>query len=618
MTTTIDVQRARRRAARVRNTALRTRCTPPPDLTVSEWADRYRHLSREASAEPGRWRTSRAPYQRGILDAFSDPMTEQVVVMSSAQVGKTETVLNVIGFFVDQDPAPILTLQPTVEMGQAFSKDRLAPMLRDSPKLRGRVAPAKSRDSGNTLLHKSFPGGHITISGSNSAASLASRPIRIVLCDEIDRYKESAGGEGDPVGLAFKRTSTFWNRKLGLFSTPTVKGFSRIEEAYEESDQRRYHVPCPHCEHLQTLKWRDLHYENDDPTTACYVCEECGCEIEEQDKLHMLEQGVWVAGHPGRRIAGFHLNALYSPWARWEELVREWLSAQGNPERLKVFVNTVLGETWEDEGVRIDAESLAARRATWKQGTAPEGVGALTAAVDVQNDRLELLVLGWGAGEESWPVDFQQLWGDPARRDVWDQLDELLSSRYPTAGGAALPVLCTAIDSGGHHTEQVYRFTKPRHGRRVYAIKGRSQLGGPLVSRPSKGNKAKVKVFSVGTEAAKDLIFARLRIRNAGPGYVHLPDWVDEEFIAQMTSEKVVTRYVRGRPTRRYEQTRPRNEALDLYVYNLAALTILGRGVQDRLAELAAQVAAEGAPESDEDTPQRPARRPSGWVNRWR
>src|SRR6185312_1434366 len=303
--------------------------TPPPKYTVSEWADEFRALTSIASAEPGRWRTDRAPYQRGIMDAFCDPSIERVVVMSSAQVGKTEIVLNVIGYFIDQDPAPILVLQPTIEMARAFSKDRLREMLRASSRFAALLPDTGRRDGDDTILHKQFPGGQITMAGANSAAGLASRPIRVVLDDEVDRFPPSAGEEGDPVSLAKKRTLNFWNRKEGLFSTPTVKGVSRIETAFNGGDRRRYRVPCPHCEALQSLRWANLDFDN-----AEYVCEKCGACIAETHKPNMLRDRAmggladWVAESATFKTASFHLNALYSPWVSWEYLITEFLEAK--------------------------------------------------------------------------------------------------------------------------------------------------------------------------------------------------------------------------------------------------------------------------------------------------
>lgn len=304
---------------------------PPPNLTVSDWADAERKLSPEASAEPGQWITSRAEYQRGIMNAFSDPTIETVVVMSSAQVGKTEILNNVIGYHVAQDPSPMLVVQPTLDMAQTWSKDRLAPMLRDTPVLSGLVKDPRARDSGNTTLHKVFPGGHITSCGANSPASLASRPVRIVLCDEVDRYPLSAGSEGDPVSLARKRATTFWNRKIGLFSTPTVKGVSRIEQAWEESDKRRFHVACPDCETYQPLIWAQVSWT--EPHDARYTCSHCGSLWDDGQRVRSIRKGKWIASGETKKVAGFHLSGLYSPWTPLADAVEDFLQAKNNQRR---------------------------------------------------------------------------------------------------------------------------------------------------------------------------------------------------------------------------------------------------------------------------------------------
>jgi phage terminase large subunit GpA-like protein len=381
-------------------------------MTVSQWADAERRLSPEASAEPGRWYTSRAEYLRGIMDAISDPAIRQVAVMSSAQVGKTEFILNVIGYHIDRDASPILCIQPTLQMAQAFSKDRLAPMLRDTPKLQGKVKDPRSRDSGNTTLHKVFPGGHITIAGANSAAGLASRPVRIVLCDEVDRYPSSAGTEGDPIRLAAKRATTFWNSKLVTVSTPTVKGASRIEAEWLDSDQREYHVKCPHCGASQTLKWRNVHWEEDKPQTACYTCEECGVTWTDADRFKAIKAGEWIATQPESGVAGFRLSGLYSPWVPLDDAVRDFLEAKKLPETLRVWVNTFLGETWEEQGDGIDEANISARREAYEN--VPDAVHLLTAGVDVQDDRVEVEVLGHGRDEETWSIDHAIIYGDPS------------------------------------------------------------------------------------------------------------------------------------------------------------------------------------------------------------
>ncbi len=587
-------------------------------------------LSREASAEPGKWHTSRAPYQRGIMDVCAEPLIETVVVMSSAQVGKTEIINNLIGYYMDQDPSPLLVLQPTLEMARAWSTDRLAPMLRDTPRLRGKIHEPRSRDSGNTILHKRFPGAHITIVGANSAAGLAMRPIRVVAADEVDRYPASAGTEGDPVSLAVKRTATFWNRKVILMSTPTVKGASRIHDAWEQSDQRRYHVPCPSCGHPQPLTWKQLKWASGKPESPRYECIGCEKLIEEIYKPRMLERGAWVSENRGARAAGFHLNALYSPWTRWEELVREFLEAKGNPERLKVFVNTVLGETWEEQGEQIDPTGLEARREAYS-AEVPVGVGVLTGGVDVQGDRVELEVRGWGAGEESWLIAHHRVYGDPERQEVWQRLEALVTKPYRHEHGASLRIRACAIDSGAF-THAVYRFVRPRQQRGVHATKGSSERGRPLIGKPSRVNRHGVRVWPIGTDTAKDALFLRLRIQAPGPGYLHFPlaqeDGADGEYLAQFGAEKVVTRFKKGVRIRDYQLVRDRNEAIDLYCLSLAALHALGRGVTEQLGRWVAHVDASGKKEEpvegEEATPTEPTEAPKGrrrsnrWVNRWR
>jgi phage terminase large subunit GpA-like protein len=584
---------ARQRIAAI----LRRLLAPPPRLRGSEWADERRMLSSEASAEPGRFNVSRAEYQREWLDCISDPTVEEACWMVAAQTGKTEVMNCMVGYKIDLDPGPMLVLQPTVEMAEMWSKDRLSPMLRDTPALHGKVADPRSRDSGNTLRHKAFTGGHITMVGANSPASLSARPIRDVLADEVDRYPQSAGGatkgEGSPLALARKRTATFWNRKVFRWSTPTIKGASEIERDYDASDQRRYYVPCPDCEHKQTLKWSNLQWENNDPATAQYACERCGVLIEERHKHWMLSRGEWVAENPGARVRGYHLNALYSPWARWEELVREWLAAKDNPELLKVFVNTVLAETWEERGEKLNAEGIAGRRETYA-AEVPMGVGVLAHGVDVHPDRLESMVRGWGQGEESWLIRHDVLWGDPDKPEVWQDLESLRVREYRHESGAGLYISASCIDSGGNNTEAVYRYVKGKQ--RTWAIKGQSQLGKALVGRPSKTNRHGVRVLPLGVDAAKDIIFSRLKKVEAGPRYMHFGANVPDEYFTQLTAEKLVTRYVKGRAVRVYECPKgTRNEALDLEVYAYAALVSLTTVVLDNLGTYAKRVQAEGA-----------------------
>ena len=546
----------------------------PSNLKISEWADKYRKLSPESSAEAGAWNTSRSPYQKEIMDVFNEPNIQRIVVMSSSQVGKTEIILNTIAYYVDQDPSPMMIVQPTLQMGQAFSKDRLSAMIRDTEKIRECFKEARTRDSGNTVLHKKFPSGHLTIVGSNSASGLASRPIRVLLLDEVDRYDASAGTEGDPTELAIARTKTFFNRKIYMCSTPTVKGLSRIESAFLESDQRYYYVPCPECDHKQKLVWKNVIWEEDKPETARYACENCGSLIDESKKQWMLKHGEWIASAPTHNTAGFHISELYSVWSTWGEMATAFLEAKKQPETLKTFINTALGETWEEQGDSLEHETLLQRRLNYDYTNLPEDILVLTAGIDTQKDRLEIQTCGWGKSYECWVVDYKIFWGDPNAPNVWQELDNYLKQRFRTESGRVLPISCTCIDSGGHHTNQVYHFTKPRQGRRIFAIKGASQAGKPIANRPSFVGKNKAVLYPVGTDTAKEAIFARLAA-DAEMSTIHFPVDLDEEYFKQLTAEKRITKYVRGKPTMAWKQIRDRNEALDTMVYNFAAIYIL-------------------------------------------
>lgn len=569
---------------------------PPPTLTVSEWSDRFRRLSSEASPEPGQWSTARAPFQRAIMDAWTDPLVETVVVMSSAQVGKTEMLLNAIGYVVDIDPGPILLVQPTLEMAEAFSKDRLDPMVRDTPSLQAKVS-ANRRDASNTLRHKAFPGGQITLAGSNSPASLASRPIRYVLVDEADRFESTK--EGDPIALATKRTTRFWNRKHLIVSTPSVKGISRIESRFEESDQRRCYVACPHCDHQHVLQWRHVKWADGRPDSAALVCPGCGAEIDEQGRAAMLRAPVWRATAPFTGTAGFHIWEAYSPWRRLADIVADFLEAKRATDTLQVFVNTSLGETWEEQGEQADGSVLLARREPYT-ARVPDGACCLTAGVDVQDDRLEALVIGWGPGEESWVVDHRVIPGDPQRPEPWQELDQLLAEPFAHETGAMVTVMASCIDTAGHRTQYAYDFCRTRRHQRVHAVIGRAGSDMPIVSsRSTKGRgteRRTVDLYTVGTDQTKALLYSRLKITERGPGFVHLPlahqgddafrDGVDEEFIAQLTSEKLVTKHRMGVPHRVWVETRARNEALDMFVYAIAALRLLRPNLEAMLAQL--------------------------------
>jgi phage terminase large subunit GpA-like protein len=537
------------------------------------------------------------------MDACSDPEIKQVVVMAGAQLGKSEALLNIIGYHIEHDPSPILLMQPTVEMAQSFSKDRITSgLLNTTPSIKGKVKDPRARDSGNTTLHKTFPGGAISLVGANSPAGLASRPIRVVLCDEVDRYPLSAGEEGDPVALATKRAMTFWNRKIVLVSTPTEKGASRIEAAYEESDKRRFYVPCPHCDEMQTLKWSGVQWSEKDPSTAMYYCEECGAGWTDAQRQKAISLGEWRASLPFKGVAGFHISALYSPWVSLPDAADEFLKSKRDPMRLKTWVNTFLGETWEDQGEQVDEHDLINRSEDWGEEL-PDDVLLLTAGVDVQDDRLELEIVGWGRGEESWSIEYKTLYGDPSTAELWIRLDSILQQRFkhPTHGDMILRAAC--VDSGGHYTQQVYNYCRSRSGRRVFAIKGIGGEGKPVVGRPSKNNIGKINLFPVGVDTTKELVYSRLKIADEGEGYCHFPTGRSEEYFRMLTAEKKVTRYFKGRPRREWVKIRTRNEALDCRVYATAALALLNLNLE------AVYKQAQNRVSSDADTPapRRPA-----------
>lgn len=556
---------------------------PPPKWTVSQWADAERVLSQESSSEPGKWNTDRAPYQREILDSVNNRDYEEIIIKSSAQVGKSEILNNIIGYFIDYDPSPILLIMPTVDTAEDYSKDRIAPMIRDTPALTKKVGDAKSRDGNNTLLKKKFPGGHLTMVGANSPAGLASKPIRIVLADEVDRFPASAGKEGDPLSLGHKRTKTFWNRKKISVSTPTDAETSRIEAEYEISTRAQWCTSCPSCGHFQPYQWEQIRFEREENTVKdismeCVNCKEKHTEIEWKSR-----PSKWIHRNPEARKLGFHLNAFVSPWESWKNIILEFLEAKKKgPEKLKTWKNTTLGEVWEEKTQEYDHIKIMDRSKEYSSEV-PDGVLVLTASVDVQDDRLEVEIVGWGIGEQSWGISYKIFMGDPGQQAVWDQVDMfLLKDRY-RSDGISLIVSATCIDSGGHYTSEVYEFCKAREHRRVFAIKGRGGNGVPFVTRPTLvGRKKDTYLYTLGVNEAKDTIYGRLKIENAEkPGYCHFPTnkerGYDEAYFVGITAEYKKLKVVNGVASHQWvkRSSSIRNEPLDLRVYAMAALKIL-------------------------------------------
>lgn len=569
---------------------------PPPDLKLSEWADRYRRLSSEASAEPGRWKTEKAPYQKEIMDAITDITIKKVVVMSAAQVGKTDaTVLNPIGYYIHYDPSPMMVLQPTIQMAESFSKERLSPMLRDTLVLAERVND-KSRNSGNTILQKIFPGGHVTMVGANSPASLASRPIRILLADEIDRYPATAGTEGDPLLLASKRLTTFWNKKEVNVSTPGNKETSRIAVEYEHSSRGEWNVPCPCCGELQPLKWSNILFDKNDLSEIRYVCEKCGVISGEPDWKEHFKEGCFVHEDPDNPVKGFHLNTLASTLATWREVVEKFLKAneekeRGNIELMKTWTNTEMGETWEEDGEQIEDDELLKRRERYNCEV-PEEVLYLTAGVDTQDDRFEIEVVGWGPDYENWGIKYAVLYGDTSniRNQVWKDLDVFLEQSFEKMDGSKLKIVCTCMDSGGHRANEVYKFCKRRFNRKIFAIKGSNDSDAAYIQKPTKNNREQAYLFMLGVDTGKSLILQRLKVDEEGPGYCHFPKdeqgktysprGYDEKYFKGLTAEKQVLTYKKGRPHFEWrlkdKGEHKRNEPLDCRNYATAAMEIIG------------------------------------------
>lgn len=623
------------------------RLAPPPRLTVSQWADSYRRLSPESSAEPGRWDTSRAEYQRGMMDAISDPRIERVVFMTSARVGKTQGINNCIGFHIHQDPAPILMVLPTVDRAEEWADDEFDPMIRDSPALRAILGERKSRGAKQIRTRRQFPGGRLWMVGANAPSALAAKTVRVVLCDEVDRFPASAGDEGDPVTLAEKRSDTIWNRKIILSSTPTARGTSRIEAAYEASDKRRFWVPCPDCGHMQTLRWPQVRWPDGRPEEALYHCEDCGAGWDDAARWGAVRRGEWRAEAEFRGTAGFHLNELYSSFRKLAETARAFWAAKDKPEALKVWINTALGETTQEKGEAPDWQRLYDRREVWKPGHIPAGGLFCTAGVDVQRDRIEVSVWAWGRDKQSWLIDHRILPGNPFEAAVWRDLRAVLGEQWRHESGAMMGLSMTAVDSGdGTTTAEVYAWVRSA-GPGVIAIKGQDALR-QAIGLPSKTelrrNGAKLgglKVWPVGSSYLKGETYGWLKLEQpteesgeAYPsGFVHLPKHVaSDEFCKQISAEQLIARATKsGFRRMEWVKQRERNEALDCRVYARAATAAMGMdtwsvGRWDRMAE-ALQVAPEPVPAAAAPIPAKtappPARgagggfisRRSGWLS---
>jgi phage terminase large subunit GpA-like protein len=568
---------------------------PPPPMTVSEWSDKHRRLSSKGSSEPGPWRTSRTPYLKEPMNCLSVTNTdvERVVVMFGAQLGKTEMGINFLLYTIDHCPAPILCVAASLDMVKRMSRQRLEPAFEETPVIKAKIAPQRSRDASNSMFIKEYPNGILMLTGSNSPAGLRSAPVRYLFLDEIDSYPADAstsGGvsEGDPVELAIKRTSTFSRKKILMTSTPTLKEFSRVENEYLTSDRRKYWVPCPACNEYQVLIWGQMKWENRDASTAKYECSHCGERFDESHKTSMLRQGAWRAEKPmTRKTAGFQMSSLYSPagWLTWPELVEEFLRSKEDAPLFKTFVNTRLAETFDESyQSQLSAEEMLEKCEKYLPGTIPEDVVCLVQGVDIQggggtkDERIEVSTWGIAPEEHMYLIQHDVIYGDPNQGTVWEGMDILLTSEWEHPNGGKLKVECCAIDTGGLATNSVYNYCRARKGSGVIGIKGSSKAGQPAIGRGSRVDlnyrgkpiKGGVIVYMVGSDTIKDVLYSRLKFNNK----LHFHAQTTEEYFKQFTGEKKVLKKS-GRGTEYVQKKNQNVEALDCAVYAYSALNHL-------------------------------------------
>lgn len=561
---------------------------PPRPQTVSEWADENRILVSDSSSEPGPWRTDRAPYQREIMDSFTQPGIYEIVIMASAQVGKSEIELNMMGRAMDNDPGPMLYVQPTDKVAEDYSKRRIAPMIAACPTLRDKVYKAKGRDAANTITMKTFPGGSLAIIGANSPSDLASKPVRYIFLDEIDRFPPSAGTEGDPIELAERRTETYrHNRKIVKTSTPTIKGVSKIEKAYMKGTQEEWHTECPHCHQFSFIRFDDIKFDKEKfkdengeinyiVRNARWQCPICKREAPEYQVKRFPAK--WVVKNERaleNGVRSFRLNAFMSPWSDWNEIALAFLQAKDDPEKLKVFHNTMLGESWEMRDRSGAPEKLYARREHYN-AEVPSGVLVLTMGMDTQDNRLEYEVVGWDRHEQSWGIARGVIPGRADSPGVWEEVDALLDREWKMQNGMAMRILATFIDSGGHFTQDIYRECARRSNRRIWPVKGEGGEGKLYVRQMKSGTGYKGAYgFMIGVDAGKEAILYATGIEQPGPKYMHFPiDYrcgYDLEYFRGLLSEKQVIHRRGGQNVIVWEKTYERNEPLDMRDYALAA-----------------------------------------------
>lgn len=621
--------------------------TPPPRISIPQWADEYRRLAREEGSTAGKWRTSKVEIARGPMLAVTEPGVHVITAMVATQLLKTSLLMNVFGYFAHLDPCPMLLVQPKEDAASQFSKERVGPMIRETPVLKNLVGSSKTRDSDETLLYKSFPGGFLALAGAGSPDNLARRPVRIVAYDEVDKYPITR--EGDPLELGDERMATFVNWLSIRACSPTVEDESRIAISHAEGDQRRASVECPHCGHRQFLdffkhvEWAKEEDGTHRPKTAAIYCECCGTSWSEGERLKALQTIRWhqtkpfqCCGHMHSPLdayekawrakaddpigavwdwwegdrwavyrakcpdcgewsvpnehASFQASKLYSPWVKDvpPRIAEKWLRAKDDEEKKQAWWNTQLGLPYRAKvGREVAASALMERREIWG-AEVPDGVAVITAGVDTQDDRVEIEIVGWGRGEESWSIRTETLEGDPSLPELWERLNAVLERPLLRADGRVFTISACCIDSGGHHTQEVYSFCRERRMRKVWAIKGRSETSGersPIwpSGKVTRRRSRDYKPVIIGTNSGKDRISSCLQIETPGPGYMHFgPEWDAGRFEQLATSNRLTVKRGSGRSYRVWEKRRDRaDEALDCRVYAYAALW--GLIVQHRL-----------------------------------
>ena len=586
---------------------------PDPLQTVAEWADERLHLPSFAPV-PGQWRTSRTPFLKEIMECLSPRhRCRKVVFMKPVQIGGTQVAVNWVGYTMDRSPTAMLFYEPIIDMAKRLTKEKLDPVIHATPTLRGKVREARSRDSGNTTYRKEFLGGFLNILWANSSAGARSTSAPRIIVDEVDEYEQDVGEQGHPCDLIEKRAAAYARYKIFELSTPTLEAMSRIESDYQLGSQGRYHVPCPFCGHEQHLEWERLIYTFDGvkrPEDAAYKCAGCQQLISENYKSWMMDtsRAKWVHAYPERveEVVSFHLNLLYQPagWAYpWSRLANEYIKAYekmkaGDVRAMKTFFNTILAKTWKEKIDKLEHQSLYDRREIYESDV-PRGVVVLIASVDVQDDRLEAVIKGWGAGEQSWSIEYQIFRGSPSLPTVWMELTEWLLQPRAHADGVTLHVEAVGVDTGGHHTKEAYRFVEKHRGE-AFALKGSSEAGAPEIPKrePKKHKSFRLRLYQLGTIALKDTIFARVKLEEPGPGFMHFPrrDGYDQDYFEGLTSEVKKPKYKPRSHVQvgySYEKTRDRNEPLDLEVYNLATLLLWlqkRKTTLERLTEAWAQI----------------------------